>query len=274
MISAARSLLAALTLVAGGAGAAVVAAPPADVPIAAETIGAHEITLVRLANAGDTVQFRLTWPRVADARGAADAYQFIATDSAKGTAYVLGAAATSGATTAVLKIPVASYDETVVARVAFTASRRGKQSPALVFYLRARLADAPPPAPGGVQVDTLTGGDPAPDPIGGGAEAITLVGAPPPADCTPSAGRLLTAGTYTGTRGDTAYFVRALPELPTATYCVDRRLVVLAEGDLVVAGGPAWSSSDSITTHVFPRGAVLPFTPPTPASSASRLARG
>lgn len=86
-----------------------------------------------------------------------------------------------------------------------------------------------------------------------------VVGVSPPEIVGAEPCRPLVATDLARVDADTAFFVRALPGLPAVRYCVDDRLAVVLEGDLVTDGEPG---TGSVTTLYFPPGVVLPVVVP------------
>ena len=241
--AAAAALTAALIL---GATAAAATAPAAfaPTPVAVPPTRALAVAPLTARAAGDTLTYRLTWARAVDALGPAERYTVLVTGASGDLTTMLTKAQSTTDTSVVLVIAAPPFGSSVLATATVTAVRRGQTSaPATLTWTVAR-PDAPPPAPTGLSLDSLP---------------VTAIGAVTAADCTAGSGRLLTAGPHLDTRADTAFFVRALPALPLQIYCVDPTLVVLAEGDPVVAGQ---APRDSVTTFAYPAGAVLPYASP------------
>src|SRR5690606_31269158 len=110
-----------------------------------------------------------------------------------------------------------------------------------VAHFRLSTADAAPPAPGGIIVDTLPTAP----------SSAILVGAGPGDECRP-----LVASIAGDVRGDTATFVRALDGMAPSDvhlYCVGVDLVVLLDG---------WTGEDEVAPSLYGPGEALPLMRP------------
>lgn len=237
------------------AGAAAVAAPRhaahLEAPLAAPPPPpAASVTLLRTSADGDTLTYRLAWSPSVDERGPAERYTVMIMGSpplapgatATTTAPLVPAILTQDTTTT-FAVVAPPYGQVIKSTASVSAVRRGLSSTTASVAFVIGRPDAAPPAPTNLRLDTLT---------------AIKIGTVTPTDCTPEGGRLFTAGPYLESRSDTAFFVRPMDVMPTFTYCVDPRMVVLAEGD--PAGQPIDPANpDSISLYLYPPGTVLPY---------------
>lgn len=220
---------------------------------------------------GDTLGLVVHWTAAADANGAPSEYRILA--------YRLAAphdtvhARTVSVTRDTLFLPrPAPGQPLALFRIEVRAVRRQLVSaPAGITIPVTPKPDTAPTPPSELRVDTLPGGTPVTSVARAELvdwtidtpprDVLLTVGDVSPVECAAAGERLLTAGVYLGTRGDTAMFVRPFSTvLPSFSYCVAPKLAVRTEGELVQAGAPA---SDSIPSQLYPAYGALPFEPGT-----------